>query len=326
MKSFIEHLLNESIVDQYKRVRAAAIPGDELMRSVEGTAWPSRTSLFSKIDSEYWKNYINSNGGLGMQRFPVIWNHAKIGKPENPIDSWAIGNYESEPQRAITDISNGQYLGDKIQTNSHELAHAYQHERQMRKIDANGNTTRSGFWANNMLERMPRLANRGPTIKPTRSDRRKTKRNEKISVGGLMSGSNNTRAQYYNSDIEINARVIGHAAANLDRRLDPDKPDTTAHMEELADHLFRSQRSDIPNTRRHVQTAIENVRAENLARFKKQEEQWQGIEPKSVKKAMHQYGRLIQYHEEQLPEDIYTPEGRDSFIRTHGTTAMFYNI
>jgi len=311
MKSFREYLLNESIVDQYKAVRAAARAGDELMRQTHGIAGTEPSSLQSYID--------------GRQP-PTISAENRNNAP---------GYYFSQDQSAntkVNDIRNFSWER-KVNTNSHELAHAAQHAAQFRdnaisSPDADMKRSQPSFW----MDRTRDMKDW------TRSDRRKFKRNEKMWDTGLShrgprgAPEGQNTHQYMNTDIEVGARVIGHAAEYLDIRSDPTRPDTSAHMRELANHLVisrgndnapyrKAMRFDIPTTKKLVQSAIENVRAASLARFKESEEAWHAsanIQPRTLKKGMHQYGRLVQYHEEQLPTDIHTPEGRDAFIRTHG--------
>jgi len=319
MKSFIEHLLNESIVDQYKAVRAAARAGDELMRQTHGTAGTEPSSLQSYLD--------------GRQP-PTI-------SPENRDNM--PGYYYSYDQSAntkVNDIRNFSWER-KVNTNSHELAHAAQHAAQFRdnaisSPDADMKRSQPKFWSD---------PTRG--MKDwTRSDKRKFKRNVKMRETGLShlgprgvpEGQNNH--QYMNTDIEVGARAIGHAAEHLDIRADSTRPDTSGHMAALANELAKHhtnhfftkdgsrnrassdpRNTDIPSQRQAVQSAIEKLRETSLADFRTSEEDWHAtadMQSRSLEKGLKQYGRLIQYHEEQLPEDIHTPEGRDAFIRTHG--------
>ena len=313
MKSFIEHLLNESIVDQYKAVRAAARPGDELMRQTHGTARAEPSSLQSYLD--------------GRQP-PTISAENRHNAP---------GYYFSQDQSAntkVNDIRNFSWERN-VNTNSHELAHAAQHAAQFRdnaisSPDADMRRSQPSFW----MDRTRDMKDW------TRSDRRKFKRNEKMWKTGLshmgpkgVPEGQNTH-QYMNTDIEVGARVIGHAAEHLDIRSDPTRPDTTAHMAALANELAKHHTNhfftrgitdprsrDIPSQRQAVRSAIENLRRSSLADFRTSEEDWHAaadMQPRSLEKGLKQYGRLIQYHEEQLPTDIHTPEGRDAFIRTHG--------
>lgn len=318
-KSFINYI-TESIVDQYKAVRAAARAGDELMRKTHGTAWPQSSSLQSYID--------------GRQP-PTISAEDRYNAP---------GYYYSYDQSAntkVNDIRNFSWER-KVNTNSHELAHAAQHAAQFRdnaisSPDADMKRSQPKFW----MDQTRDMKNW------TRSDRRKFKRNQKMWKTGLshlgpkgVPEGQNTH-QYMNTDIEVGARAIGHAAEHLDIRSDPTRPDTSAHMAALANELAKHhtnhfftkdgsrnrassdpRNTDIPSQRQAVQSAIENLRRSSLARFRKSEEDWHAsadMQPRTLKKGMHIYGRLIQHHEEELPTDIHTPEGRDAFIRTHGT-------
>ena len=43
------------------------------------------------------------------------------------------------------------------------------------------------------------------------------------------------------------------------------------------------------------------------------------VTPENVKKGTNVFGRILQHHEEQLPSDLHTPEGREAFIRTHSS-------
>ena len=147
MKSFIEHLLNESIVDEYKAVRAAARPGDELMRSTYGTAWPSQTNLVSSLP-RWPEDKAAAN----------IVNSAEAQQPVTDFDSWTWGHYDPPNERAITNLtpSVSSSLDDRIDTNSHELAHQYQHQAQMKKQRGG-----LGAWLDTLRERKPRLSDKG---------------------------------------------------------------------------------------------------------------------------------------------------------------------
>ena len=314
MKSFTEYLY-ESIVDQYKAVRAMARPGDELMRQTHRQAWPQSMALHSYHD--------------GRQP-PTI----------SPQDTDTLGVYEPSTQTAITGVNsiNPQSWERKVNTNSHELAHAAQHAAQFRdnaipSPDAGILRSHPQFHRVDQIER----------TNISRSDRRKAKRNAKMLATGQshygpssasIRGMNNH--QYINSDIEVGARAIGHAAEHLDIRSDPAKPDTSAHMRALAielarhhtDHFYTRDRpssdprsTDKSSTRKSVRSAIEKIRETSIARFRRSEEAWHAsaiMQPRSLKKGLKQYSHLIRHHEEELPADIHTPEGRYAFIRTHG--------
>ena len=320
-KSYINYI-TESIVDQYKAVRALARPGDELLRKTHGTAWPQSMALHSYHD--------------GRQP-PTISPQIDRGYGTN-MD----GVYFNDDQTALTGVNTlrNPSWEEKVGTNTHELAHAAQHAAQFRDNaipSKDASLTRS----------QPQIARfKDDQKRGTRSHKRKVKRNAEIMASPQshyskgMSALAQNMHQYINTDIEVGARVIGHAGQHLDIRADPDKPDTSAHMRELANELaFRhhtthfftkdaarqrpstDQRStDIHAQAQVVQSAIEDLRRSSLAKFRRSEEDFgPTLQPRSLKKGMKQYSRLIQHHEEELPADIHTPEGRDAFIRTHGS-------
>ena len=311
-KSYINYI-TESIVDQYKQVRAAARAGDELMRQTHGQAWPQSMALHSYIDG---------------RQSPTI--------SSPPHDRNTIGVYQPSRQTAYTGVNplNPQSWEQKVNTNSHELAHAAQHAAQFRdnaipSPDASMRSSEPQFHKVDQSER----------TNISRSDRRKAKRNAEMRATGQSHWGAGSEAikirnkhQYMNTDIEVGARAIGHAAQHLDIRSDPTKPDTSAHMRELAielarhhtDHFYTRDRpssdprsTDKSSTRKAVQSAIEKLRETSIARFRKSEE-GAIMQPRSLKKGLKQYSHLIRHHEEELPADIHTPEGRDAFIRTHG--------
>ena len=316
-KSYINYI-TESIVDQYKAVRAAARPGDILMRQTHGTDWPQSMALHSYIDG----------------RQPPTITSA-------PHDRNTLGVYQPGRQTAYTAVNPIIYppsWEQKVNTNSHELAHAFQHAAQFRD-----NAIPSPDAAMKSSEPQFHQVDQSARTGISRSDKRKAKRNAEMrATGDSHSGPGSeaikymNKHQYMNSDIEVNARAIGHAAENLDIRSDLDKPDTSAHMRALAielarhhtDHFYTRDRpssdprsTDKSSTRKAVQSAIEKLRETSIARFRKNEESFHAsaiMQPRSLKKGLKQYSRLIQHHEEELPADIHTPEGRDAFIRTHG--------
>ena len=134
---------------------------------------------------------------------------------------------------------------------------------------------------------------------------------------GIDRGRHQYKIPYINSDIEVNARIIGHARKNLDFRL-PDQPDTTQHMREVAYSLRRA-----PMNTAGTKSAILDVRKKSYESFKLSELERSDVgypvSVQSLKKGMRQYTRLIQHHESELPSDIDTPEGRQAFIRAHGS-------
>ena len=111
-KSYINYI-TESIVDQYKAVRAIARQGDELMRQTHGQAWPQSMALHSYHDG----------------RQPPTITAA-------PQDLDTLGVYQPSSQTAITGVNTinppAQSWERKVNANSHELAHAAQHAAQFR--------------------------------------------------------------------------------------------------------------------------------------------------------------------------------------------------
>lgn len=314
MKSFKEYLrLNESIVDQYKEVRKQAILGDQLVHTFNSTSNRVPSSLISYISPD---------------RPPEIIPNTRVSRGSLPA---GVAHYEPKFRQAITDLTDL----DPITTNSHELTHAYQHQAQIRdntrrfqlspseqilSVDMSPFDHDNPSWKLNqkikqMKSREPRLTNNNST--KTRSDRRKNKRDQDLKQGGSDRGRDQYKIPYINSDIEVNARVIGHAAGNLDFRW-PDQPDTTQHMREVAYSLRRA-----PMNTAGTKSAILDVRKKSHESFRLSElarsDMGYPVSLQSLKKGMRQYTRLIQHHESELPSDIDTPEGRQAFIRTHGS-------
>ena len=327
MKSFTEYLY-ESIVDQYKEVRAAARPGDALLQYHRGS-WPHTLETpHTGIDVSH--DYDVNPGEF----LPPVINRHPADNMDTSVGTQTMGHYDSQTQIPSVNLIGNKSWPEMVNTNSHEIAHASQHQRQMYnrngmdflrdphdRIISIGNLTREKF--KSFSSRMPRLATPDQMLVPKnskRTARKRIKRNERIKNSGTLFGApptgKNYNYQYHNTDNEIGARVIGHAAEHMDMR-SADKPRTTRHMRNLANHLVDTK-ADFSDTKKHVQSAIEDVRRFHLAKFRKTEDT-RIAQPRTLKKAMHQYGSLIQHHEEELPADIHTPKGRDEFIRAHGS-------
>jgi len=312
MKSFIEYLY-ESIVDQYKEVRAAARPGDELLRT--NKKWLGKPStLQSRID----------------RKTPA----AIIPKESDDPMVDELGSYDPDGI-AHTSIGTGFPWKKQITTNSHELAHAAQHAAQIRdrKSGKNKNNYRQRFMSQGPT--FPIITDDMLTGKQTRSVKRKRKTfimMQKYGWTGGGSSAQEPRYHYMNRDIEIGARVMGHAAIHLDHPPDPNRPNTTAHMQDLAKQLQRSKYnggSDPVQSKQSVQAAIKRVREISASRWRKAEAnhfppilpstEKPTPTPRSLRMGERQFRRILQHHEAQLPTDIHTPEGRDAFIRAHGS-------
>lgn len=325
MKSFTEYL-DESIVDQYKEVRAAARPGDALLQYHRGS-WPHT------LETPHTGIDVSSDHMIFPGEFlPPVINRHPADNMDTSVGTQTMGHYDSQTEIPSVNLMGNKSWPDMVNTNSHEIAHASQHQRQMYNRngmdflrdphkDSIGNLTRDEF--KSFSSRMPRLATPDQMLVPKnskRTARKRIKRNERIKDSGTLFGApptgKNYNYQYHNTDNEIGARVIGHAAEHMDMR-SADKPRTTRHMRNLANHLVDTK-GDFSDTKKHVQSAIEDVRRFHLAKFRKTEDK-SIAQPRTLKKAMHQYGSLIQHHEEELPADIHTPEGRDAFIRAHGS-------
>lgn len=323
MKSFIEYLY-ESIVDQYKEVRAAARPGDELLRT-------------NKPSNQFSKNEL----GWIEWRGPSTLQSRINGKTPAailPKEINQLGLYDPKTRIAHTAIENDIPRKDQVNNNSHELAHAAQHAAQRRD-------RKSGKIKNRPLDHFISSEPRFPivtfpigttdTVKPTRSVKRKRKTFRMMQKYGWTGGGSTTeepRYHYMNRDIEIGARVMGHAAIHLDHPPDPTKPNTTAHMHDLARELKRGRYNggnDPVQSRQSVQAAIKRVREISASRWRKAEAnhfppilpstEKPTPTPRSLRMGERQFRRILQHHEAQLPTDIHTPQGRDAFIRAHGS-------
>ncbi len=323
MKSFTEYF-NESFADQYKAVRAAARPGDELLRT-------------NKPSDEWSKNEL----GWSEWRGPSTLQSRINGKTPAailPHEMNQDGLYDPRTRIAHTAIENDIPRKDQVNNNSHELAHAAQHAAQRRD-------RRSGKIRNRPLDHFMSSEPRFPTVtfpigttdtvKPTRSVKRKRKTFRMMQKYGWTGGGSTTeepRYHYMNRDIEIGARVMGHAAIHLDHPPDPTKPNTTAHMHDLARELKRGRYNggnDPVQSRQSVQAAIKRVREISASRWRKAEAnhfppilpstEKPTPTPRSLRMGERQFRRILQHHEAQLPTDIHTPEGRDAFIRAHGS-------
>jgi hypothetical protein len=325
MKSFKEYLrLNESIVDEYKEVRKQAILGDQLVYKFKSTTNQVPSSLISYIPPV---------------RPPEIIPNTRLSH-----DGSLPTHYSSDYRQAITDLKDANF----VDNNSHELAHAYQHQAQitdntrrfqlspseliisagMSPFDNDNPLWKLSQKIKQMRSRQPRLTGKDRQDRPswasftrnsaeTRSDRRKNKRDQDLKKGGFDRGRPQYKIPYINSDVEVNARIIGHAALNLDFRR-PDQPDTTQHMREVAYALRRA-----PMNTAGTKSAILDVRKKSYESFKLSEldraDVGYPVSVQSLKKGMRQYTRLIQHHESELPSDLHTPEGREAFIRTHSS-------
>ena len=323
MKSFTEYL-DESFADQYKAVRAAARPGDELLRT-------------NKPSNQFSKNEF----GWSEWRGPSTLQSRINGKTPAailPKEMNQLGSYDPKTRIAHTSIENGIPWKNQVNTNSHELAHAAQHAAQIRD-------RRSGKIKNRPLDHFMSAEPSFPIVtfpigttdkvKPTRSVKRKRKTFRMMQKYGWTGGGSTPeepRYHYMNRDIEIGARVMGHAAIHLDHPPDPDRPNTTAHMHDLARQLKRGRYkggNDPVQSSQNVHAAIKRVREISASRWRKAEENhFPPIlpstdkpipTPRSLRMGERQFRRILQHHEAQLPTDIHTPEGRNAFIRAHGS-------
>lgn len=309
MKSFTEYL-DESFADQYKAVRAAARPGDELLRT--NKKWLGKPStLQSRIDGKTPAAIIPKESDDPM------------------VDE--LGSYDHDGI-AHTAIGTGFPWKKQITTNSHELAHAAQHAAQIRdrKSGKNKNNYGQRFLSQGPsfpIVTFPRTTDK---VKPTRSVKRKRKTFRMMQKYGWTGME--PRYHYMNRDIEIGARVIGHAARYLDHPPDPARPNTTAHMHDLARQLQRGRYNggnDPVQSKQGVHAAIKRVREISASRWRKAEaNHFPPIlpstdkptpTPRSLRMGERQFRRILQHHEAQLPTDIHTPQGRDAFIRAHGS-------
>lgn len=388
MKSFKEYLkLNESIVDQYKEVRKQARPGDQLLQQHNfdsGTDSPE-LSLFShmgplegsvqKTPTETRPARIGNSTDIDVDTLGVVSSHVRAKDMTLGAEGVSEKNPAETSLRTRKDFKD-RSVGGYVNTNSHELAHTYQQQAQIRdnskkfgpitdsdkkilslSIDDAGEGGLFQHWRNMAAarERANRIfgsKSRQPRLNPsfrgeeavnylndrssspreqqqakykvgsseggfgawstkTRSGKRKNKRDQKIINSGILGDGNSDtpfRDQYINSDVEVNARIIGHAGEHLDFRPNLSNQDITRHMMSVADELQRH-----PTTKEGVRSAIETVRNQSLDAFENSELHRRSSKD-SLKKSTRQYTRLIQHHESELPSDLHTEEGRSRFI------------
>ena len=144
MKSFKEYLrLNESIVDQYIEVRKQARPGDQLILQHNFDSGTD-SSLFShigplegsvqKTPTETRPARIGNTssymgGDAGSYRYP-----ADLLKRMASLGVKGVSEKDSEifKDTIETHLRRDLSVGNHINSNSHELAHAYQHQAEIR--------------------------------------------------------------------------------------------------------------------------------------------------------------------------------------------------
>ena len=144
MKSFKEYLrLNESIVDQYIEVRKQARPGDQLLLQHNfdsGTDSPE-LSLFShmgplegsvqKTPTETRPARIGNSTDIGVDTLGVVSTYVKSKDMALGAEGVSEKNPAETSLRTRKDFKD-RSVGGYVSTNSHELAHTYQQQAQIR--------------------------------------------------------------------------------------------------------------------------------------------------------------------------------------------------
>ena len=331
--------INESIVDQYKAVRDQT---DKAMKVVDDYQKTKKGGILHKLLPRFFRPAIKTSmPGQGVNasteaKPPKIVSFPSflgMGGSHDPVTGSATSVIDSPPASATHDAV------------AHELAHSYQTNAQLKNTKVN-RLSRVLRMTGKMLTR------RDPYAKSqTRKEKIKSIGDNvnKAVVGGMIGGMsmiphaghmisgaalgatsavvlpkalsklNVTKTpEYWNSNIEVNSRLIGQAVTQLGGRLSDDNSGRRigGYNNLLADHLRQhpeTSSSDMISLNRRVNTRMfiysdnDSFRVNRLAT------------QKTLKKGMHQFRRILQHHEEQLPADIHTPEGREAFIRTHGS-------
>ena len=128
-------------------------------------------------------------------------------------------------------------------------------------------------------------------------------------------------SQYWNSDTEVNSRAIGNAVRLLGGHA-PDDSNFPLRRRDSYNHQLANSLIEHPYD--SSSDLISRERMIHLFRYSKMD--WDGeglVTPENVEKGKNIFGRILQHHEEQLPSDIHTPEGRQAFIRTHSTERSY---
>ena len=344
MKSF-KHFLNESIVDQFLAVKEQALKAKAVVD--QHNAKPSIVSRFLTPVIR-----VGMPGqGLNADR--------KISNPsiKHTItrDKAFVGRY-SPPRRTSSSYvrkadTNRTPMSDygMKSTLGHELAHSYQHEAQLKNtkikpriswpgkiglaslgaaaaaqfvpMHSTGMAIGKGIIMGGILgagiipprtvdmkSSKPKYKKMSGSTKLSRSDKRKQKYNDRLTASkfrpdNATHGLNASGAEYYDEDIEANARVIGHAVANLHD-----------YHHQMARHIAL-------NWNHEPGKMISDFRNTHMKAFEDSEKDLPVS--KSVRAHMKkQFGRILQYHEDQLPKDLHTDSvAVEYFNKHHGDVA-----
>ena len=341
MKSF-KHFLNESIVDQFLAVKEQALKAKAVVdqHNAKPSIVSRLTNLKPSVNAKMPGRGVNANikspnpkmsyvAGALMSSIPKLQGYyneifkmssSKINKSgtadnntTNTIAHELAHSYQHETQNKNTKqiISNrakktigaltgaavsAAYLGHPI---AHDIPSAAMSAAAIGAWGLVGSmaspfsgtlkysTPRSKKMSGNIVQR---IGKRIGLMKLNRRDRNKKKFNE-------------TRHPYWNSDLEANARVIGHA------------------VEHLHDYHHQMARHLALNWNNEPGKMISDFRNKHMKAFEDSEKD--RPVSKSVRAHMKkQFGRILQHHEDQLPKDLHRDSvAHDYFNKHHGDFA-----
>ena len=331
-KSYINYI-NESVVDQYLAVRDQT---DNAMKVVDDYQKTKKGGILHKLLPRFFSPAVKTSmPGQGV-------NASREAKPSKIVSFPSFlgmgGSHDPVTGSATSIIQPTN--GDTQDTVGHELAHGYQTNAELKNTKVN-RLSRVLRMTGKMLTR------RDPYAKSqTRKEKIKSIGDNvnKAVVGGMMGGiasmphahhmiagaavgslagvavpmamrarNKTLTPEYWNSNIEVNSRLIGHAVRHLGGKLSDDNSGRRigGYNNYLANDLRARPEissSDMIPAHRGGHIRVFRLNAKNDRNTQK-----------TLKKGMHQFHRILQHHEEQLPADIHTPEGREAFIRTHGS-------
>jgi len=327
--------INESVVDQYLAVRDQT---DKAMKVVDDYQKTKKGGILHKLLPRFFRPAVQSSmPGQGVNASREAKTPKIVSFPRGEFG----GLYKHRSRSSQSTISKTPYSTSS--TIAHELAHSYQHEAQ----DTKGNIPNPPYAVEKQSKKQ-KLKQKLQTIKNSiirGTVGAVTAGGAQAAMGGgfgytatgaalgaglgvagslvkdkSRKGELTKTSEYWNDNKEVNSRLIGHAVEWLGGRISNDNSGRRigGYNNHIANYLKTSP--EISST-----DIISNMRKHAVFRFRYIESNEGAgevnniITPKNMKKGMHGFRRILQHHEEQLPADIHTPEGREAFIITHGS-------
>ena len=347
MKSFREYLrLNESVVDQYLAVRDET---DKSIKVVDEYHKTKKSGFLDTVLPGFFKPALQSSmpgQGVNSSQKAITPKIASISNLRSGIG----GEYNPVTGIANSIVADPTQRDDTQYVIAHELAHSYQHNAQYRNRKVNKLPSRmlgdrktptptplqnliSEFGTKKSIigGSIGAVAGAAAAASGAFDVGGVTPFGGIVGVGlgaaygalGTIIGANiktppfdKNSSQYWNSDIEVNARAIGNSIKLLGGHA-PDNSNPWRRMGSYNNRLANSLR-DHPDY--SSSDLISGARRTHLFRYSITNMAGEGlVTPENVKKGTNVFGRILQHHEEQLPSDLHTPEGREAFIRAHGS-------